>query len=391
MKRTIFIASGSIVLIIIFSIWVFLLLFGAPKNIEEAFTTFGLDGEPTPIDPNANFSLEQIAKLNINSGSLAQLTTRQVAGHGFGVVGSTTDKLWYAERGVGHIYEVDIATGVESRTSAKTFLAVTDAEFSPDGKFVVFVSETENGTSATLENLDGETGYDIPSNASNLKFVSNNELRYTVTNASTTIGYSLNLEEMTTDQIFSVPLLDINTVWTDAETLIINKPAPRLRGALLRVENNQLSRIGESGYALSAIVPSIKSGEYLLTRANLDRSGALSSIIFNELSGESRPLAILAWPEKCTFDLQIQNTLWCAASAAELSRESHSSWYKGTVSFSDLLWKVDTLTGAATLTENLSQGSGRNVDVTDLQVDQSGKLLLFKNKLDNTLWLKKVE
>lgn len=390
MKRTIFIISGSILLLLVFSLWVFLLLFGTPKNIEEAFTNLGLGGSPTPVDTSANFSLEETAQLNINAGSLVQLTTKPVAGHSFLNIGSTTNKLLYAERGVGHIYEIDIASGVENRISAKTFLAVTNAIFSPDGKFVVLVSETENGTTATLENLEDGADYDIPSNATNLEFVSDTQLRYTTTNESATIGYSLDLVDITTDQVFSVPLLDINTIWRNNETLIVSKPAPRLRGALFRVEGNQISRVGESGYALSAIVPSFDNGEYVLTRANLDQGGVLVSEVFNELSGALKQLPVLAWSEKCIFDLVSQNTLWCAASAGELSRDSQSDWFKGLVTFSDLLWKIDTVSGEATLIENLADSSGRDVDVIDVSVDQSSKFLLFKNKLDDSLWLKKI-
>ncbi len=391
MKRTIFIISGSIVLLLIFSTWVFLLLFGTPKNIDEAFTNLGLGGDSTPIDPNANFSPEQIAQLNINAGTLVQLTTKPVAGHSFlSIASSTTNKLLYAEKGVGHIYEVDISSGVENRISAKTFLAVTDAEFSPNGKFVVLVSEAQNDTTATLENLENGIDYDLPSNATDLKFVSDTELRYTVTSTSGTIGYSFDLIDVTTNQIFSVPLTDINTIWGANETFIMSKSAPRLRGALFRVNGSKISKIGESSYALSAIAPYINNNIYILTSTNLDKGGVLESRVFNELSGELKPLPILAWPEKCVFDILTQNTLWCASSASELSRDSQTDWYKGLVNFSDLLWKIDTVSGKATLIENLTESSGRNVDVIDILIDPNSKFLLFKNKLDDSLWLKKI-
>ena len=392
MKRTIFIISGSILLLIIFSIWVFLLLFGTPQNLEQAFTNLGLGGDPTPVDPNSSLILEQTAQLNVNAGSLVQLTTKPVAGHGFITQGSsTTDKLLYAERGVGHIYEIDIATGVENRISAKTFLAVTDAVFSPDGKFVVLVSEEGGSTTAVIENLDSDTDYKIPSNATNLEFVSDNELRYTVTNQSGTTGYSFDLTEVTTDQIFSIPLTDIDIIWRTNETLAINKPAPRLRGALFRINGNEMSRIGESGYSLTAIAQQSTSSNYILTGVNLDRGGVIESQVFNESTRELRPLSILAWPEKCVFNIATQNSLWCASSASELSRTSQSDWHKGLITFTDLLWKIDTISGEATLVENLVETSGRYIDVVDISVDREGSFLLFKNKLDDSLWIKKLK
>ncbi|MCB9818846.1 hypothetical protein H6788_01565 [Candidatus Nomurabacteria bacterium] len=390
MKRTIFIISGSIVLLLVFSMWVFLLLFGTPQNIEDAFTNLGLGSDPTPITSDSNQTLEQTAQLNIDAGTLVQLTTKPVAGHRFlSGASSTTDKLLYAERGVGHIYEIDIASSVENRISAKTFLAVIDAIFSPDGKFVALVSETENGTAVTLENLEDEVDYDIPTNAKNLEFISDTELRYAVTSQSGTVGYSFDLTEITTDQIFSIPLTDIDIIWGTDETLVINKPASRLRGGLFRINGSQMSRVGESGYSLRAIASPSSNGEYILTVANLNRGGVIESRVFNETTGELRSLSILAWPEKCVFDTTTQNSLWCASSASELSRDSQSDWYKGLVTFSDLLWRVDTVSGEATLVENFVETSGRYIDVTDISIDQNGRFLLFKNKIDDSLWIKK--
>lgn len=391
MKRTFFIVSGTIVLILIFSVWVFLLLFGTPNNIENAFTNLGLGGNPTPIEQNTESILEQTSQLDINSNSLVQLTIRPVAGYGFLSNGTTTARLLYAERGTGHIYEIDLTNGIESRIAAKTFLAVTDAIFSPNGGFVVIVSETEDGTTAVLENLSGGPDYEIPTNASNFKFINDSELRYTTTSASGTAGYSFDLIELTIDQLFSVPLSDIFTIWGSSDTLVISKPAPRLRGTLLRVENDQLARVGSSEYNLSAIVPKEKSSEYIISKIDTVQTGQLVSGVFNELSGEFKKLPLLAWPEKCAVDHAAPNILWCATSAPALGRDSQSDWYKGKISFADSLWRFDTVSLRGTLVESLTETSGRNIDAVNVAIDQNSKFLLFKNKIDNSLWLKKLQ
>ncbi len=63
----------------------------------------------------------------------------------------------------------------------------------------------------------------------------------------------------------------------------------------------------------------------------------------------------------------------------------------GTRSFTDLLWYINSQTGEAVVFDDLAVTSGRNIDTLDLTVDESGSFIVFKNKLDDTLWFKNLE
>lgn len=384
MKRTVFIITGSIVLLLIFSLWVYLLLFGAPKELNEAFTNLGF-GNPTPIE-EYDSTLEQTAQLNIAAGSLSQLTTRPVAGFAFLEGASSTERLRYAERGTGHIYEIDLTNGTESRVSSKTYLAVTDAVFSPDGQAVTLFSEGDTGLSAKLEELgERNRSHDLPARATNPHFVSSTTLHYLLPTEGGAVGYTYDLDEMTTDEIFFIPMSDVHVWWTDTNTWIHNKPAPRLRGGLYKLDNGSLTRVGQSGYTLSAVLPRDNGDTYLITAANLDQNGILTSTLATATSNKNLPLT--AFPEKCALQA---STLWCASTALEFSRETQSDWYKGLITFSDNLWTTDVATGRTVLLDNLLDATGREIDVIDLTVDSHSDFLLFKNKRDDTLWLRKL-
>lgn len=389
MKRTIFITIGSIILLLIFGVWVYLLLFGAPKEVNEAFTNLGF-GSFTPIEEDQG-SLEQTAQLNINNGNLSQLTTRPVAGFAFlATTGSSTEKLRYAERGTGYVFEIDLLSGVETRVSAKTHLAVTDAYFSPDGNAVVLISETDSGLEAELEELgDRERSHSLPTNATNLHFSSSTELRYLLPTSGGSTGYVYNLDEMTTDELFFLPLTDISLSWGVEETVFYNHAAPWLRGGLYRINNNELTLIGNSAYALSAEVPSNSSGVYAVSYSETNKNGNLTSILLKSASDTPTTLPIVVIPDKCAFS-QAAHVLWCASNALDLGREGQNDWYKGLVAFADLLWKVEVATGKTTLLDNITEISGRDVDVIDLKTDQNDQYLLFKNKRDDTLWLRRL-
>jgi hypothetical protein len=389
MKKKLFIILGSIVLLLVFLVWLYLLVFGAPQQTEEIFGNLGLGREATPISGSME-SLVQTAELNINAGSLVQLTTRSVAGFDFVTQGTSTVAIRYAEKGTGHIYEVNISNGIEARLLAKTLLAVIDAKFAPDGSAVVLIAEGEAGTVTTLEELGTRNmAHQFPENAENIRFVSDTKLRYTLSDDGTT-GYEYDLENGTTDVVFQIPLDDVVVSWGSEETLVYSPPAPRLRGGLYRVSGSALSRIGGLGYAFSATVPLFNSGVYLLTYANLE-NGNLTSFEFDELASTNEPMPVVALPEKCSFDAKTNQFVWCAAPSDTLGRTAQSDWYKGVATFTDLLWLVDLDTGTATVEDDLSAVAGRDIDVVGLTVDSLGSYIIFKNKSDDTLWFKNLE
>src|SRR5690606_29811942 len=108
--------------------------------------------------------------------------------------------------------------------------------------------------------------------ATNLHFMSSTTLRYLLPTEGGAAGYTYDLEEMTTDEMFFIPLSDVYVWWTDTNTWIYNKPAPRLRGGLYQIDGGGLNGVGQSGYALSAVLPRIENNTYLITAADLDRN-----------------------------------------------------------------------------------------------------------------------
>lgn len=384
MKRTLFITIGAISLLLIFSLWVYLLIFGAPKEVNEVFSSLGLV-DPTPIT-GETVPLEVTAQLNIGTAALSQLTTRPVAGFSFISDASSTSKIIYAERGVGHIYEIDIASGVETRVFAKTFLAINEAEFAPDGKAVVLISYTDEGRRAYLEEIGANTpDHQLPDKADNITFVSPSEVRYTTINDGYLTGFSYDLDDRETNSLFSSPLTDIDVIWDEAETLLYSRSAPRLSGALYRVEGETLYKVGEGGYAFSAFTNTGTTSPYVMTRFDVEK-GQLASFA---LKGDvSSLLPIMALPEKCTASAANSDLMWCASPIDNFSRGGYSDWQKGTVTSTDLLWQVSFKAGNATVLNDLQSETRRAVDVTELEADPYGRYLIFKNKLDDTLWLR---
>lgn len=143
MRKSLLIAGGTGIILLLVAMWVYLLFFGTPKNINDVFTSFDFGDNPEPFipPPPTETPIEQNPTVNLSGKALRQLTTRPVIGFRE-IVGdaSTTPQLYYAEAGTGHMYSIDLRSGVERRISGTTIIDASRAVFSMDGKTVVIQS-----------------------------------------------------------------------------------------------------------------------------------------------------------------------------------------------------------------------------------------------------------
>lgn len=388
MKQGIIITLGGILIIAVFGVWIYLLIFGTPENSEQLFADLGFGEEEIPRAPAP---LETVSEpettVQIGDSALAQITTRPAAGFEFAHTASST-AIRYAERGVGHVYEIDLTTGVEKRVLGKTFTAITEAVFSPSGTAVALVSMSGDERTAYLEEIGTEdesvVAHEFPADAENIAFPNDAEVRYTRTDTNGMTGYSYDLASETTTELFTIPFTDATVLWTENETLVYNRPAPYLQGGLYAIEGNALRRIGATAYGFSALARPTE-GTYVRTYANVETDTLIS--VLTGSTGTELLMPITAIPEKCAFDLFDETTVWCAAPAADLNRTYQADWYKGLTTSRDVLWEIDTEAQEATVAVDFASAAGRTIDVSDLIMDETGIYLLFANKLDGSLWL----
>lgn len=393
MKRTLFITIGAIALLLIFALWLYLLLFGTPRSVSEVVGDFGFGNNVTvtPITPSEVTNDDTTRQIDLSTaGSLYQLTSKPVAG--FGIVNSADGpRVLYAERGTGHVYEIDVVSGQETRLSQKTFVAITRAYFAKDGSAAVLVGETTDGSVTHLETLGTEnTVSEFPEKADNIAFSKERQINYTVTSTNGTTGYSYNLGSAITKQLFGIPLKDTRVIWSADGPLIYSRTAPTLTGRLYRATDNTLTPVGSPDNAFSAMASTDFSGLIIKTSAYNNAGNLVSYASMGNASDIS--LGITALPEKCAFDPTSMTTIWCTSPVGLITPKGQADWYKGMVSFVDSLWRIDLANdGSAVQVDNFQATSGRQIDAMDLQMDDVGNHLLFKNKNDDTLWLKKLE
>jgi hypothetical protein len=387
MKQTyLIIGASSLVLLLVF-IWVYLLIYGTPKPVENFFTdfSFGEDSENFAdipfIPPIENEQIDVASDV-----PLRQLTTRAVIGFGEKTENDQVTIL-YAEAGTGHVYSINLETGTEVRLSNITIQNPESAQFSPSGNLVAIRAGFGVQNRIELLTLGGEnssTKETLVPKMVDFTFNEENELLYTEYSVAGLLGRLINPNTKTTRTLFSVPFQNASVAWsTDDSTqhFIYPKPAAALTGFLYRIQNGTLFREPVSGGGLTAKINS----DYYVHTITTDNGPV--SFVTNRSNGERTSLPILTEPSKCVFSHNTKARIYCASENKRLTYEFPDNWHRGTVSFSDKIYQIDLGRGLATQLSNPEIESGRKVDVIEMKIGSTDRVLYFINKNDNTLWM----
>lgn len=380
MKKTLLISIGILILCIVIAVWTYLFIYGTPKNSAEVFTRFGVGGET--VVPTTNEGATVDVKSETNSGSvqkLKQLTTRPVAGAGF-----TSSGIRYVEQGTGHIYEINLSTGSETIISGTTITQAFEAVFDGSAEYIAITSRTNDGARTVVGKLSQasstfESGIALPNNATEVAFGnSTGTLFYVLKDTDGLSGYSYTVDTKSGTPLFAIPLRDVRVLWGNP-VYVYTTPTREQEGYVYTVIKNDLGYVATGGYGLTGI--SYPGGAVL---TSLKNSKAEST--FYKKNGTSFTSTIPLMREKCVFNSNTES-LYCATPGSLTDGVFPDDWYKGVISYSDVLWSVDTTDGSAKLLSDLLSQSGRQIDIAHIGTDTEGKNIYFINKNDNTLWI----
>ncbi len=389
MKKITFIILGTICIILL-SVWAYLLFFHTPSEKGGFFADFGwfTNQDITPVEVLPPVA-EEVPLVNVTGPRLRQLTTKPVAG--YTEVYSTSSESYlvrYVEAGLGHIYEINMETGEETRISNTTLPQAMRAEFSPSGDSVAVqadVTARNTITVGTIEN--GEfIGQTLPTTARDFAFSDSGELYYSEvpTSGTDTLGRIFNLTTNTTRDLFTIPFRSASIGWAKngrTNNYVYTKPASRLLGYMYSIAGGTIVREPIVGDGLNVIanddyiVYSLRSGESHL------------SYTYNRNTGEYGTIPILPIPEKCVFSGIRKNILYCGYEYTFYDYKFPDTWYKGQISLNDSLWRVDLSESSASQLVIPKDAIGRELDITTPTHSSNTSMLYFINKHDKTLWV----
>jgi hypothetical protein len=198
------------------------------------------------------------------------------------------------------------------------------------------------------------------------------------------IGYISSFDEKTKLKIIDTPLTKVNIDWPESSTVTFTTKG-----------NSQID-----GYIYSA---NTKTGEIkkllggvrgLSAKLSRDAKKVLYSIggeklsagLLNLKDGTSRALIFATLADKCVWSTLRKNEVYCAVPTEIPDAAYPEDWYKGTVSFVDQIWHIDTDTQEVHLLANPLTLAKQLIDAEQLTLDPKENFLYFTNKRDLSLW-----
>lgn len=392
MKQRILVATGLFILVGVCALWVYLLMFGVPKSPRDVAADFGFPiANDTPTErPAIATQTTERQTIDTQSSALVQLTTRPVAGWQSIHTSDTTTNIVYAEQGTGHIYNIDLTSGTETRTDATTVANTSAVYFSPDAQAAVFVADRDGSTHISIRSISldqSNNSYidtELPPGAENISFSNNTTIHYTYSDEEGTKGYIYDISTKTQRVSFEVPFQSVTVVWGENNTYLYNKPSPYLKGNFYRVAGSTLTSLLAPAYDLT--VASTQDAHALIYSYANPSTDSLETKLY--APNNTQELATVLIPEKCVFAHTYDDIAWCGSSLKKnYGRDAINDWYKGTTQFEDSLWEVNLSTGEILRTADLTKLSGRAIDIDKISAGDSDMKIFFRNKINNTLWL----
>lgn len=387
MKRVFFII-GILIITALAGVLLFL-LFASDEQKKDIFNAFNIQDDPASDISFTDIVDSIIPNKPAKLAPLRQLSLKRVIG--VNEVGtsasSTSDTIFYAEAGTGHVFSLNITTGEESRISNITVATAKEAHISSDGGYAA-ISTDSTGLGRTLVILSlpkggrGLSSNELPEKVKEFALTSDNYVLYTTISGGTLMGRSYAIESKEIKTLFTLPFTEATVLFgkkSNDSLFVYPKTAESLEGYIYEVSSGVLNRLPISGFALNAAA----SAEHILY--SLTKNGTYSSTLYNTADRTEINLSSGIIAEKCSFSEREFEAV-CGVNTAT-KKNPVTDWYKGVAVSKDTIWSIDIFSGEMTLLANPLELVGRDIDITHPIINSGGLRLYFINKADGGLWV----
>jgi len=301
------------------------------------------------------------------------------------------DFIHYIDRATGNVFETYTHSLETKRLSNTTIPRLQEVLYESD-EDIIFRYLDENDIVQTfwghLEEQEGVVekevvGEFLPTNISQIVFGEmSGGVFYLKEKEGGSLGYFD--DGSGTELVFDSPLSEWLPFWTDKNhVLLTTKPSSGVLGYSyeLNTQNSGLRRvIGDK----NALLTLPKEGGDVILFSEFSGSSA-SSFILKRNTNSVASAKFGTFPEKCAWSNVEDTVLYCAIPESFSIGTFPDNWYKGVISTSDSLWKIDFENDSVELVFSFD-GYGHSFDITHPQISGDDQFFYFINKKDLSLW-----
>jgi len=405
-KKTIIliISTLAIIGVIVFGVWYFTKNGGGDTQINDFFSfglpdlgdngngLFGIGGDKN-LQPDGFEQPKQVLRqLSQTATAGITTTTRTITIEG---EEKTVDAARTVERSTGHVHDVVLDSLDRIRVSNTTIPRVYEVLWKNDasGFLARFLDDTNSiiktfsADIAVDENTGDEGSLDgvfLEENIGQIAVSPDDDLFYLTDTSSGAVGIKTAFDGEVIKQVADLEFTEWLYQWaTEGRVFLTTKPSFSTSGYMysLNIGDGSLEKILGGINGLTTLASN--DGENIIYSVSTERGLILS--IYNASSGNGNILSLITLPEKCVWKSD-NVTIYCGVPTSIPNGEYPDNWYKGTMSFSDSIWKLDIEVGTAELLASPTELLGIEMDVIKPAVSESGKYLVFINKKDLTAW-----
>ena len=339
--------------------------------------------------------------------ALHHLSLVPVAGAGIYQNASST-QVRYIERGTGYIYQSNVEETEPVKLSNTPIIKIYEALWSDKSTALIIQKLKDDGQTidsflltmsnasflqASSTSLAGSLASKITPDflGSNMQSIALSPKRDRVVSLvpntdGGVVGIISKTDGSKKVQIFDSPLKSWLLSWPNENTLTFTTKALSTSPGLLYFAS---SLSGKTDKILGGIngLTTLTSSDANTVLFSKSIDGGLASFAYDIKNGNRlAEIGLTTLPEKCVWSKKEKTALYCGVPTAIPTDKYPEAWYQGKVSFSDEIWKIDTLTGILENIADLKNLSGQDIDVTHLTLSEREDLLVFINKADLTLW-----
>ena len=313
---------------------------------------------------------------------------------------TTVAILRFAAKNDGRVFETDLNKLETEQITGPTIPRLAEAFFGANDSVLLRYSR-DGGVSSFLGRLTAVGGgiKELPGSflTNNIQTVAlspdNKNLLYLAPAAlgagvNGSVGFTLSFEDKVADKLFDSAFSEWLAQWTEKGAYLLTKPSFTFGGFLYNFDSKTktLDKILGGINGLTALVS--PNGQKVLASGSIN--GGITTDLYDVPGRTFSGLGLKTLPEKCAFNKNSAR-IYCAVPKNIPSGDYPDDWYQGSVSFNDSIWEINLETLATNIINDLSLESEQAVDAINLSVDSAEQNLVFINKIDNTLWLLKLE
>ncbi len=405
MNKKILIGAGIVTLLIIIGGIAFLFLRDPGEGSSSGIRSFFPFGNanntnsPTQIRPETigqtvpNAVSPQVTEEN----DLKKISAAPISGATFLKSSTSTGHVVrFIERATGHIYDANLETGAITRISNTTIPKIESISWNNSGsafiaqmtdsssiktKIVEIVRQTSTSTENQFARIDE---FALPDNLISPTFSNQNNIFYLARGISGIEGFLAGSRGESPKKIWQFPTAEWVAEWAgNSAVALTSKSGNSENGTLYLVNPNT----GGTSFVFAGVpgltTKASPSGKAFLY--SISNGALLETYIYSIDQKDSFIAPFTTLAEKCIWTSD-EASVYCFQSRGDF-QNLPDSWYQGTVSFNDRLWRVDTASGETKLISELTTLAKDFMDAVDPAISSDGKYILFKNKKDFSLWV----